>query len=235
MPDTISRPPDRDTSREQLEAALPGTRRHRLDGIEDYLWIGGDQLPARQAAERLGVGGGDGLAGGGSGEGLGEGAGVPVGGGSGGDELGYGWAGDDDVGRGPGVGECGDGRDGEGLAVGGGGLPGPGGRALSAPWRRRRWCRTLGRRPAVVVYAGRAGIRAAAAGSGARPGGTTAGAVSAVTIPVTATAVAATLAAVAAAHPPRRSAVAAARWPAGSDARVGTRMSALMTVHTTTT
>jgi len=55
MPDTISRPPDRDMSREQLEAALPGTRRHRLDGIEDYLWIGGDRLSARRAAERLGV------------------------------------------------------------------------------------------------------------------------------------------------------------------------------------
>jgi hypothetical protein len=55
MPETISLPPDRDMSREQLEAALPGTRSHRLDGIEDYLWIGGDRLSALQAAQRLGV------------------------------------------------------------------------------------------------------------------------------------------------------------------------------------
>jgi response regulator of citrate/malate metabolism len=45
----------RDMSREELEAALPGTRRHCLDGIEDYLFIGGDRFSAQQAAERLGV------------------------------------------------------------------------------------------------------------------------------------------------------------------------------------
>ncbi len=55
MPDTISRPPDRDMSREQLETALPGARQHRLDGIEDYLWTGGSRLSAAAAAERLGV------------------------------------------------------------------------------------------------------------------------------------------------------------------------------------
>lgn len=45
----------RHTSREDLEAALPHVRRHHLDGIEDYLWAGGDSMSAQAAARRLGV------------------------------------------------------------------------------------------------------------------------------------------------------------------------------------
>jgi len=54
-------------TRDQLERAYPcpaATHRHntccalhrkRLDLIEDYLFIGGDRLSGRQAAERLGI------------------------------------------------------------------------------------------------------------------------------------------------------------------------------------
>jgi hypothetical protein len=50
-------------TREQLEAAVvtspaPNGRarqRQRVNGIEDYLFIGGDQMSARQAGLRLGV------------------------------------------------------------------------------------------------------------------------------------------------------------------------------------
>jgi transposase len=50
-------------TREQLEAAYPwsdrpnsrGIQRRRIDGIENYLDIGGDRISARAAAERLGV------------------------------------------------------------------------------------------------------------------------------------------------------------------------------------
>jgi hypothetical protein len=45
----------RHTSREDLEAALPHVRRHHINGIEDYLWIGGDRMSAAAAAGRLGV------------------------------------------------------------------------------------------------------------------------------------------------------------------------------------
>jgi predicted DNA-binding transcriptional regulator YafY len=43
------------SSRAQLEAALPGLQRRMLDGIEDYLFVGGDRMSARGAADRLGV------------------------------------------------------------------------------------------------------------------------------------------------------------------------------------
>jgi len=49
-------------TRKQLEilaagnrAAARAARARMLDGIEDYEFIGGDRLSARQAAERLGV------------------------------------------------------------------------------------------------------------------------------------------------------------------------------------
>jgi hypothetical protein len=45
----------RDTSRAELEAALPAVQRRVLDGIEDYLWVGGDRMSARAAARRLGI------------------------------------------------------------------------------------------------------------------------------------------------------------------------------------
>jgi len=45
----------RETPRAELEAALPGMRRRFLDGLEDYLWVGGDRMSARHAARRLGV------------------------------------------------------------------------------------------------------------------------------------------------------------------------------------
>ena len=44
-----------DMTRAELEAALPGTARRRLDGIEDYLWVGGDSMSEQAAAARLGV------------------------------------------------------------------------------------------------------------------------------------------------------------------------------------
>lgn len=44
-----------DMTRQELEAMLPGVRRRHLDGIEDYLWVGGHRMSARQAARRLGV------------------------------------------------------------------------------------------------------------------------------------------------------------------------------------
>jgi response regulator of citrate/malate metabolism len=43
------------TTREELEAALPGVRRHHLDGIEDYLFVRGDRMSAAEAAGHLGV------------------------------------------------------------------------------------------------------------------------------------------------------------------------------------
>ena len=66
MTETLLTPPElipgseppritRYTTREQLEAALPGARRRHLDGIEDYLWAGGDRMSAQAAARRLGV------------------------------------------------------------------------------------------------------------------------------------------------------------------------------------
>lgn len=49
-------------TRAQVEAALPRparfgnpSRRRLLNGIEDFLFIGGDQMPAAIAAARLGV------------------------------------------------------------------------------------------------------------------------------------------------------------------------------------
>jgi hypothetical protein len=45
----------RDTSRAELEAALPAVQRRVLDGIEDYLWVGGDRMSAKAAARRLGM------------------------------------------------------------------------------------------------------------------------------------------------------------------------------------
>lgn len=50
-------------TREQLEAAVicsphprgRGVQRNRVNRIEDYLFIRGDQMSARAAAERLGV------------------------------------------------------------------------------------------------------------------------------------------------------------------------------------
>ena len=50
-------------TREQLEAAFITSphvkgrlkQRQRINGLEDYLFIGGDQMSARQAALRLGV------------------------------------------------------------------------------------------------------------------------------------------------------------------------------------
>ena len=50
-------------TREQLEAAFITSphakgrlkQRQRINGLEDYLFIGGDQMSARQVALRLGV------------------------------------------------------------------------------------------------------------------------------------------------------------------------------------
>ena len=50
-------------TREQLEAAFITSahakgrlkQRQRINGLEDYLFIGGDRMSARQAALRLGV------------------------------------------------------------------------------------------------------------------------------------------------------------------------------------
>jgi hypothetical protein len=45
----------RDATRAELEAALPGFQRRFLDGLEDYLWVGGDRMSASSAARRLHV------------------------------------------------------------------------------------------------------------------------------------------------------------------------------------
>jgi hypothetical protein len=45
----------RHSSRAELEAALPGLQRRQLDGIEDYLFAGGDRMSSKAAAARLGL------------------------------------------------------------------------------------------------------------------------------------------------------------------------------------
>lgn len=50
-------------TRDELDRALPppknargaASRRRMLNGVEDFLFIGGERLPVRQAADRLGV------------------------------------------------------------------------------------------------------------------------------------------------------------------------------------